>query len=366
MTSQSARTTSVRERWTWIISLIGLLIWSGFLWNFVLELRTLSAVFPPLLAFLLGTGLSVALMYSGLRLARESWVEGHTARRIVGWGVGGLFLMSLITGLTIIIRVVEGRPVSEPQLDVLVGMSSGMLAGVLVGYLYEQATHDAERVRETRDALAFLNQTLRHECLNGLNIIRGNTELIRANLTDADLQTRAATIETRATGMSEMIQDIRLYANTFVDEADIEPINLTQVLAPRIENLRDSFPDAEVTGDVPSGVAVVGNRALGNVFENVLHNAVEHNDKATPEVTVTVETTAESVRIHVADNGPGIPEAERDQLFEPRLDRDHRFGLYLVETLVSYCDGDVEITDNDPEGTVVTIELPRADTAESA
>lgn len=81
----------------------------------------------------------------------------------------------------------------------------------------------------------------------------------------------------------------------------------------------------------------------------------------TPEVAVRVETTAETVTVHVADNGPGTPHDEREELFDLELERQHRFGLYLARTLVSYYGGEITVSDNEPRGTVMSVELQRVD-----
>jgi signal transduction histidine kinase len=74
-----------------------------------------------------------------------------------------------------------------------------------------------------------------------------------------------------------------------------------------------------------------------------------------------VETSPSTVTVQVADNGPGIPDHDRAALFTPDLERQHRFGLYLVKTLVNYYDGEVEVAETGPTGTVMRVELPRAE-----
>lgn len=73
----------------------------------------------------------------------------------------------------------------------------------------------------------------------------------------------------------------------------------------------------------------------------------------------------DSVRIRVADNGPGIPEDQRDRIFESDekgLDSTGTgMGLYLVTNLVDMYDGSVWIEDNEPRGTVFVVELPTTD-----
>jgi signal transduction histidine kinase len=47
------------------------------------------------------------------------------------------------------------------------------------------------------------------------------------------------------------------------------------------------------------------------VFENLLTNAVQHNDADLPEITVDIEQDERTTTVSVADNGPGIPDDER-------------------------------------------------------
>ncbi|PSP95216.1 hypothetical protein BRC84_03640 [Halobacteriales archaeon QS_1_68_44] len=104
---------------------------------------------------------------------------------------------------------------------------------------------------------------------------------------------------------------------------------------------------------------------LSAVLENLLSNAVDHNDADRPRVAVGAEPDGESVVLRVSDNGPGIPESEREAYFE--AGRQHEasvgqgLGLYLVNTLVERYGGTVEITDNEPRGTTIEVELRRVD-----
>jgi len=104
---------------------------------------------------------------------------------------------------------------------------------------------------------------------------------------------------------------------------------------------------------------------LASVFRNLLNNAVQHNDTDAPEVTVTCEETDDRIRVRVADNGPGVPDAEKDEIFgkgEKGLDSaGSGIGLYLVSVLTRQFGGDVWVEDNEPRGAVFVVELLRAE-----
>ena len=79
--------------------------------------------------------------------------------------------------------------------------------------------------------------------------------------------------------------------------------------------------------------------------------------------TIVIETRHDRVngvaRILVADNGPGIPAADRDKLFMPYYSTKRRgsgLGLAIVRRIIAEHGGSIEAADNVPTGTVFTIE----------
>lgn len=114
-----------------------------------------------------------------------------------------------------------------------------------------------------------------------------------------------------------------------------------------------------MTTDVPDDVAVVADHLLTRVFGNLLSNAVLHNDAATPHVDVSVDSTPDVVHVRIADDGQGVPDSERETLFERSGRGDHGLGLYLVRTITARYGGGVELTDTGSDGSVFTVTLPR-------
>jgi len=74
----------------------------------------------------------------------------------------------------------------------------------------------------------------------------------------------------------------------------------------------------ELVVDIPSGKILLSFHAnsMYRAVSNLLSNALKHNPPGT-EVTLELVDTEQSVRLHVSDNGSGIPEALRDVLFDP-------------------------------------------------
>ena len=122
--------------------------------------------------------------------------------------------------------------------------------------------------------------------------------------------------------------------------------------------------DARVTG----GITLRGNRELlGQALVNLVENAlkyIERGDGQHGRVTIGVRQEAGRVLIEVADNGPGIPEHERERVLERfvRLEKSRTepgsgLGLSLVAAVARLHKGAFRIEDNAP-GVRAVIDLP--------
>jgi signal transduction histidine kinase len=114
-------------------------------------------------------------------------------------------------------------------------------------------------------------------------------------------------------------------------------------------------------------VIVPNARLLSVAVENLLENAVEHNDADRPRVDVAVDPATGDdryTRLSVADDGPVIPEPELAVLrkgVETPLEHGSGIGLWLVHWAVTAAGGDVTFERTEPRGNVVTLVLPAAE-----
>jgi signal transduction histidine kinase len=139
-----------------------------------------------------------------------------------------------------------------------------------------------------------------------------------------------------------------------------------------VADLCDSFAPALADGgrtlscDTSPGLALVGDRELlAQALINLLENAQHHTPTST-HITVTATGKPDVVQLTVADDGPGVPAADRDRITRrfARLDSSrgtpgHGLGLNLVVAVAQVHGGTVTIDDNQP-GLRVTITLPRS------
>ncbi|QPC43662.1 sodium:solute symporter [Kaustia mangrovi] len=116
-------------------------------------------------------------------------------------------------------------------------------------------------------------------------------------------------------------------------------------------------------------VVVLGNRdRLAQVFINLVSNAIKYNTGTDPRVTVSASVRDGLYEARVRDNGPGIPEAERERIFAkfsrgptPRQ-QGTGLGLAISRQIVEQLGGTLALTDSDAGGAefVVTLRAEKA------
>ncbi|WP_080506157.1 PAS domain-containing protein [Halorubrum sp. BV1] len=222
-------------------------------------------------------------------------------------------------------------------------------------------------LEEQRDNLKLLNQVVRHDIRNQLMVVESYTELLEDSLADDQSRTYAQTVIAAARQAADITETARDVTDVLLQAgSDRTPISLRTELGEQIERTRSDRDRATVSvdGSIPD-VTVLADDLLEAVFRNLLTNAVVHNDKEVAEVTVSTRVFDESVRVSIADNGPGIADDHKEQIFQEGQkgleSGGTGVGLYLVKTLVDTYDGDVWVEDNEPTGSVFAVELSLAD-----
>ncbi len=221
-----------------------------------------------------------------------------------------------------------------------------------------------ELLERRNEQIQFFNSLLRHDMLNSMNVIHGNAEMLAERLPeDSHDHESVRRILRQSDKIIDLTNRVRSVLKTVDEGADLTEMNLSEVIEERVENFRESY-DADVTVNAPDGVRVIADDLLGDVLGNVLVNAVEHNDKDNPRVEVTVEEDDGTATVRVADNGPGVPDGLKENIFREGAKGDTSggvgFGLYFVDAMVTEYGGNVRVEDNEPEGAVFVIELPLA------
>jgi signal transduction histidine kinase len=144
------------------------------------------------------------------------------------------------------------------------------------------------------------------------------------------------------------------------------PVDLSAVLEDVLEVYAPAVEEKNQTLSrlIPVGIVVLGDRALlMQMFANVLENAIWHSPPgAHIEVALRAAGSGEGPKVTISDDGPGIPQAEREKVFRRfyRLDASRStpgngLGLALVAAVVDLHGANIRLADNQPRGLRVVL-----------
>jgi signal transduction histidine kinase len=228
-----------------------------------------------------------------------------------------------------------------------------------------------------------LNRIVRHDIRNKMAVVMGYAEILTDSVRGEERDHLEKILDS-SKQIIEITKEARDVAEALVNsgEIELEDIPVAPILRTELDEIEQVHGDATVTveGDLPNET-VRANDFLASVFRNVLANAIIHNESTEPRVTVSATVKDDSVVVDIADNGPGIPDqiqesvlatdqpisgitevtgnTDDDDVEEAGSASEHGVGLRLVCSLVDQYGGDIWFTDNQPKGTVVSIELQR-------
>ncbi len=381
MSVGSVREAVERGGGSWFVSGVGVVLAGLSLW-YVIVFRALSVTTSPVgspgfilsvLEVVLLGGFSVVLVYAGYWLAssqfdsRQLWWAGL-------WTVVGLAGIVAIVALLQSSQLSEGRALAEVTVveELLLAAGGGGIAGLLIGISTVQSMWNQEQVQRQRDTLEFVNELLRHNVLNGMQVVLASAELVEEELDSEDPDREAVAsalehIDDRGEDIVELVDNVRVLARSVSGDVSCGPVSLSAMLREKVETASGAYPAATYETDIEPDVAVTADDLLPAVFENLLANAVDHNDREEPHVEVSLRSVPERgvAVVTVADDGPGIPDEYKEAYFGPGEQDDgsvgQGLGLYLVDTLVDRYGGEVTAADSEPRGARFEVELPLSD-----
>jgi two-component system OmpR family sensor kinase len=216
-----------------------------------------------------------------------------------------------------------------------------------------------------RGQRAFLDDA-GHELRTPLTVLHGHLELMDPQDEDDVRRTRILLLE-ETERMGRLVEDMILLTKAdrpgFVVPKHVNLDELTDRVADKMRGLADR----QWTIDARANVAAeVDEQRLTQALLQLAQNAVTHT-KAGDVVAVGSATTSHgSVRLWVRDTGPGVPDAEKERIFQ-RFSRgshsEHEdgsgLGLSIVTAIARTHGGSVHVEDAHPHGALFVMTLPR-------
>jgi two-component system nitrogen regulation sensor histidine kinase NtrY len=209
---------------------------------------------------------------------------------------------------------------------------------------------------------------LAHEIKNPLTPIQLSAERLRRHFVHAPEAQRALVEECASTIIGE-VESLKGLVDEFSQFARMPapravPTDIHRLLDDALALYDGLLAQVTITRRYAEALprASVDPEQMRRVILNLVDNAVEAMDRAGVIEIATEHDQANSlVRLVVADDGPGIPPAEREKLFLPYYSTKQRgsgLGLAIVRRIVAEHGGAIDVTDNHPHGTRFVIELP--------
>ncbi len=219
---------------------------------------------------------------------------------------------------------------------------------------------DATERRRREGLISVINRVLRHNVRNELSVINGYAEMLATEL-DGEAASRATQIVETADRLLDLSESAREIEANRDQSPDVEPVDLVPIVDESVRQLRERYPDASVTVDSPETAVARALPRVETALWELLDNAAKHGGE-TPSVAVEVRETDGQVLIAIADDGPGLPESERQVLatgVEEQLVHGQGLGLWLAYWLIRNLDGEIDIPEY-RRGTTVEVRFPKS------
>ncbi|MCQ9183371.1 HAMP domain-containing histidine kinase [Streptomyces sp. IBSBF 2953] len=332
--------------------------------------------------FIWGSRLTVTVPARGDAAVRVAYSTSDMTRRL--WQIWGFRagLAVLVLAAAAAIGAFAARRITAP-LRALNSMASRFSDGDLTARspvtgppetrtLARTLNQGAERLDTLVDSQRVFVADASHQLRTPLTALRLSLDNIADGVDDESVREDVEQATAEVVRMSRLVNGLLVLARAEAKVTAAEPLPLTDVVAERLAVWRPAADERGVTialggsgvGDRPSVLAGPGH--LDQVLDNVLSNALEVSpDGAT--ITVRVESGAREAVLSVADEGPGMPDADKDRAFD-RFWRGQGLtgrsgsglGLAVVRQLVTDDGGTVTLRDAPGGGLCVRITLRTA------
>ena len=214
-----------------------------------------------------------------------------------------------------------------------------------------------------------------HELRTPLTAIVGYVELLQAHwasLAEGQKLEHIARIVTSANRQKRMVDDLLLLSR--MEQGDLQPkcdrVLIALAVGRASEEVRSSYQGQRIDLAGPAELVAQGDfERVVQVLSNLIDNAAKYSSEGSP-ITVTWEQDGPDAVVRVRDQGSGIPQSGRDQLFtrfgrvpgsRTRAGRvGTGLGLFLGRQIMVALRGSLELEETGPDGSVFCLRLPGA------
>ncbi|WP_460922666.1 sensor histidine kinase [Salinarchaeum chitinilyticum] len=317
--------------------------------HFLTEGATVGTVLEVVILF----ALAAATAYTGRELSgRELSERGAVDAFVYTCTFTASFLL-LATAIVLIWHLDHGTA-EETQFVIIFAGVLGSAVGGRATVSTVESREAYERNQELAKLLTVNQRVLRHNLRNEVTIVLGYLE-------DVEESAEVKLVRRHLDDLLETSQEARRISEIWEQDV-VSEFDCAALFEERVAALRESYPHVRTSVDCPPDLTVEAHVGLPLAVDELLENAVVHND-AGVEITAAGRRTEDGVVLSVADTGGGIPADESGVLFskeETALEHGNGLGLWLVYWTVHASDGELRFLERDGGGSVVELLLPEA------
>jgi signal transduction histidine kinase len=284
---------------------------------------------------------------------------------------GATSALAVVSSLAIVGTILGVSPFSIGSLGEGLFSLQGFMVITTVTTLILAAVMAERRVLEQRKD-EFISMAS-HELRTPLTCLHGYTQLLQRQLAGSDhpYALRAlAIMETQTRQLSRLIADLldlsKIQAGklTFTEET----VNMDTLVHEVVEQIQLTSTQHQITveGNI-SGIIIGDRERLGQVFNNLLTNALKYSPES-ERVIIHLTSTARYLTVSVQDFGIGIPTTEQKKIFDRfyRVAGRHRqttaglgIGLTVAHQIIEHYGGKLWVESVEGQGSTFSFSLPR-------
>jgi signal transduction histidine kinase len=209
------------------------------------------------------------------------------------------------------------------------------------------------------------DRPLRHDIGNDLQVIAGFADVVGTQVADDQTAEYVEKIERSARNSADLIDRVGNLVSTLESQREPEARNIASILEPTVRDVAAQYDSLAVEFDPAEfDYRVFAGDLLDSVFTNVLSNAAVHNDGDVTVALYAERPDPDTVVVGVADDGSGVPESLRADLFEMGVkgpdSEGTGFGLGFVRALTESYGGSVDLGESPDGGADFRVTLDRA------
>jgi PAS domain S-box-containing protein len=227
----------------------------------------------------------------------------------------------------------------------------------------------------------FYKDLFAHDMNNILHGITVSLEicdmLISEEVNNTELDEMIIKIDEQIARRVELIENVRKFSEISEGEWKLQKMNIYKILSETIKHIKRDFANKNLNIKVSSvnqEYFVLANELIIDIFENILINAIKHNENERIEIKVNIRETkvkeTEKILIEFEDNGKGIPDNQKPALFQRGaplkknlVSSGMGLGLFLVKQVIHKYNGEINVSNrvkgDYTHGTRFSLEFPK-------